>query len=460
MRHGPWGFAPSPGGGDRAAAENWRRHGMAIFADDLKRIAMSAELAQTLSRAADYAHAQSHDQIQLEHLLLALTEDPDAAVVLTASHVEAQLLKADVSHYLGGLTERISPSGAPLAIAPDLRRILEAAAAAASQGRRRDINGAIVLAAIVGDGKSPSAHMLRAQGLTFEEAIRALQQSIAAPAAPPQPAHAPASEARPLPGPAATEDLLAAARARIHQSRGALATPPQAAHAPYATPGIPERSPEPMASPATAHDYEDQPGEPGREHEWPPEVRSSHDPQLEAHDSGAENQFQQPRYDPQAAPHYAGRPEVYGEGSDVQSDGGARYSEVARSYEEPPPPNQQPVPQAASQPRSAPRMPSAAPQSSSRWPAPVAPAWRDAEQPPHDGQGRDAFGGAPLPPPLPDGVAASHDGSPSTIEGGDHLGHPQNGWNGPDSYGSGTGATQSGLNAAYGSEPYLSLIHI
>jgi len=60
-----------------------------------------------------------------------------------------------------------------------------------------------------------------------------------------------------------------------------------------------------------------------------------------------------------------------------------------------------------------------------------------------------------LPPPLPDGVAASHDGSPSTIEGGDHLGHPQNGWNGPDSYGSGTGATQSGLNAAYGSEPYF-----
>ncbi len=44
---------------------------MAIFADDLKRIAMSAELARTLSRAAEYAQGQSHDQIQLEHLLLA-----------------------------------------------------------------------------------------------------------------------------------------------------------------------------------------------------------------------------------------------------------------------------------------------------------------------------------------------------------------------------------------------------
>ena len=59
----------------------------------------------------------------------------------------------------------------------DLKRILEAAAAAASQGKRREINGAIVLAAIVGEGRSTSAHMLRAQGMTFEEAIKALQRS-------------------------------------------------------------------------------------------------------------------------------------------------------------------------------------------------------------------------------------------------------------------------------------------
>src|SRR5487761_2134183 len=133
---------------------------MAIFADDLKRIAMSAELARTLSRAAEYAQGQSHDQIQLEHLLLALSDDPDAAVVLSASHVDANLLKADVSQYLGGLTERIVDGATWPTVAPDLKRILGAAAAAAAHGRRRDINGAIVLAAIIGDGRSPAAHML------------------------------------------------------------------------------------------------------------------------------------------------------------------------------------------------------------------------------------------------------------------------------------------------------------
>ena len=55
--------------------------------------------------------------------------------------------------------------------------MLQAAASAAQQSRRRQIDGAIVLAAIVGDGKSPAAGMLKAHGMTFEEAIRALQRA-------------------------------------------------------------------------------------------------------------------------------------------------------------------------------------------------------------------------------------------------------------------------------------------
>ena len=55
--------------------------------------------------------------------------------------------------------------------------MLQAAASAAQQSRRRQIDGAIVLAAIVGDGKSPAAGLLKALGMTFEEAIRALQRA-------------------------------------------------------------------------------------------------------------------------------------------------------------------------------------------------------------------------------------------------------------------------------------------
>lgn len=147
---------------------------------ELGRIPMSPNLAATLSRATDYARAQAHVEVTLEHLLLALTEDQDAVLVLTSSNVDPQRLNADVAGQLGRIEERATAERqGQLSVSPDLRRILEAAAAAAQQGRRREINGAIVLAAVVGDGKSTAAHLLSAHGMTFEGAIRALQKANA-----------------------------------------------------------------------------------------------------------------------------------------------------------------------------------------------------------------------------------------------------------------------------------------
>ena len=162
-----------------------------MIVDDLGRIPMSQHLAATLARAASYADAQQHPEVTLEHLLLALAEDTDAAGVLRSSNVDLARLAGEVSTHIGQIDARRDPNGpAQVLISHDLKRILEAAAAAARQGRRAEINGAIVLAAIVGDGKSTAAHLLRVQGLTFEQAIRALQRAAAAPPRPdpsPQP---------------------------------------------------------------------------------------------------------------------------------------------------------------------------------------------------------------------------------------------------------------------------------
>jgi len=63
----------------------------------------SRNLADTLARAADYATQQAHPEVTLEHLLLALTEDPDAVSVLTLSKIEIAQLMGDVSTHLGRL---------------------------------------------------------------------------------------------------------------------------------------------------------------------------------------------------------------------------------------------------------------------------------------------------------------------------------------------------------------------
>ena len=341
---------------------------MADIVDDLKRIPMSPGLAGTLGRAADYAQAQHHSAVELEHLLLALTEDDDAGQVLAASHVNMALLKADVSQYLGGMQgQHGSEASGQFGLAPDLKRILEAAAAAASQGKRREINGAIVLAAIVGDGRSPAAHMLRAQGLTFEEAIKALQRALAANPASPA-AMAAAAPAAPA---IDTEDVLATARARV-QTRAA--------------PGLTTTRPEP-------------PREPKAE-AWPPDVRPSAEKMRTAVNAeiGAVA----------AAPNF--------EGTDYELDyeAGPPPEETGWADEPAAAPHQPPYAPAPQYAR--PALPAggghpfrAAPQPGSRWPAPVEPAWRDSEpvpvpvpqqwQPPPLPPSYPAS--TPVPPPLP-----------------------------------------------------------
>lgn len=179
---------------------------MNVVAADFSQIPMSQHLAATLARASDMAGATGSADVSLEHVLMALCDDPDAEAVLMASRVDVARLKSETVGYLGSLPQQYSSGG--LGVAPALSRILEAAAAAARGGRRRDINGAIVLAAIVGDGKSAAAQILQAHGLTFDEAIRALQAALAVPARDAVPDFRPA------------DDVLARARERV-QSRSA-----------------------------------------------------------------------------------------------------------------------------------------------------------------------------------------------------------------------------------------------
>ena len=175
---------------------------------DFGQIPMSPVLAQTLARASDAAGSQGFPEVTLEHLLSALCDDPDAAGVLDASHVDIARIKGETAEYLMRLPRPAFGPGNGLSVSPIVKRILEAAAAAARGGRRRDINGAIVLAAIIGDGRSAASQMLQAQGLTFDAAIRALQAALNQP-----PREQPAA-------PAAAEDVLARARERV-QSRTA-----------------------------------------------------------------------------------------------------------------------------------------------------------------------------------------------------------------------------------------------
>ena len=301
---------------------------MGVTAADLAQIPMSPDLGATLSRGAEFAAGSGAPEVALEHLLAALCDDSDACAVLDASNVNIAALKSDV---VGQFTQPgFDPEQAPtsLGVSADVRRILEAAAAAARGSRRRDINGAIVLAAIVGDGRSLAADILQAHGLTFDSAIRALQQALAS---------APAPQRAPAAQPPVADDVLARARERVQSRstpslRDLMKDMPQPAPPPPAPPGASVQAhPKPEAPPASV-------------------APSALEPTLETSPTPA------PRFEPQPtdanpavpqrpAPAQEGRPSPQfgaqtqrGRDADNAAQGAPGVGPQDRAYPAPPPP--------------------------------------------------------------------------------------------------------------------------
>jgi neural Wiskott-Aldrich syndrome protein len=165
------------------------------FADERGRAPQSANLAASLQRAAIYAEEQGHRLITLEHLLLALTEDPDAIAVLDIAGLDLDDLRNDTASLVGGIDDRVPlDSQIPPQASGELIRVIDAASSAASS-KRRTIDGAIVLAALIGEGNSAAAELLKVRGLTFDAAIRTMRMKpLSAASQMPAPAPRPRSQ--------------------------------------------------------------------------------------------------------------------------------------------------------------------------------------------------------------------------------------------------------------------------
>ena len=69
---------------------------MGVTATDLAHIPMSPVLESTLARGVEFAGSAGDEETTLEHLLVALCDDPDAIAVLQASAIDNDRLRTDV----------------------------------------------------------------------------------------------------------------------------------------------------------------------------------------------------------------------------------------------------------------------------------------------------------------------------------------------------------------------------
>jgi ATP-dependent Clp protease ATP-binding subunit ClpA len=141
---------------------------------------LSRNLEQTLHRALGLANERRHEYATLEHLLLALTDDTDAAAVLRACGVDGDKLKRDLTEFLdkdlaGLVTER---SGDPKPTA-GFQRVVQRAAIHVQSSGRDEVSGANVLVALFSERESHAVYFLQLQDMTRLDAVNFISHGIA-----------------------------------------------------------------------------------------------------------------------------------------------------------------------------------------------------------------------------------------------------------------------------------------
>ena len=140
----------------------------------------SRSLEQSLHRALALANERHHEYATLEHLLLALIEDQDAAAVMRACNVDLEKLRRSLVAYLESELENLVTDGAedskPTA---GFQRVIQRAVIHVQSSGREEVTGANVLVAIFAERESHAAYFLQEQDMTRYDAVNYISHGIA-----------------------------------------------------------------------------------------------------------------------------------------------------------------------------------------------------------------------------------------------------------------------------------------
>jgi ATP-dependent Clp protease ATP-binding subunit ClpA len=166
----------------------------------------SSTLEQAIHAALAHANERKHELATLEHLLLALIDEPDAAKVMRACGVDLDILAKALEMFIDEeLSSLISDiDGSEAAPTTAFQRVIQRAAIHVQSSGRTEVTGANVLVAIFAERESNAAFFLQEQDMTRYDAVNYIAHGVAK-----DPSH---SENRPLTG---TEDFAEEAQATV-----------------------------------------------------------------------------------------------------------------------------------------------------------------------------------------------------------------------------------------------------
>jgi len=141
----------------------------------------SNTLEQAIHAALALANARRHELATLEHLLLSLIDEPDAAKVMRACNVDLDDLRRTLVEFIDDdlstlVTDVEGSEAVPTAA---FQRVIQRAAIHVQSSGRTEVTGANVLVAIFAERESNAAYFLQEQDMTRYDAVNFIAHGVA-----------------------------------------------------------------------------------------------------------------------------------------------------------------------------------------------------------------------------------------------------------------------------------------
>ena len=140
---------------------------------------IAQELEVSLHMAFVEARQKRHEFITVEHLLLALIDNPSAAEALRACGGKPDALRKDLTNFINEHTPVVSGED-DIDTQPTLgfQRVIQRAILHVQSSGKKEVNGANVLVAIYGEKDSHAVYFLQKQGITRLDVVNYISHGV------------------------------------------------------------------------------------------------------------------------------------------------------------------------------------------------------------------------------------------------------------------------------------------
>lgn len=141
---------------------------------------LNRALEDTLSAAFKAARGKRHEFMTVEHLLLALTENREAAEVLKACGAQLDPLRKSLTDFVDDTTPLLPETVPNVETQPTLgfQRVLQRAVFHVQSSGRQEVTGANVLVAIFSEQESHAVFLLQQQGVERIDAVNYISHGV------------------------------------------------------------------------------------------------------------------------------------------------------------------------------------------------------------------------------------------------------------------------------------------